>query len=149
MTSSLCKVWPCMYGIPNGTLEADQAANVPALGRNKSCVCHVCAGLAHACYTHTHIWSHRYWAQRFLHAVHIRNMGVYVMYGYHIRAAHNSDSKSTETPPVILSLCQQICLFFHSLPAFPSDCLSNCPCPYLPDINQNRLYCRLNVLETT
>lgn len=42
-----------MYGIPNGTLEADQAANVPALGRNKSCVCHVCAGLAHARHTHT------------------------------------------------------------------------------------------------
>lgn len=31
-----------MYGISNGTLEVDQAANVPALGRNQSCVCHVC-----------------------------------------------------------------------------------------------------------
>lgn len=53
MTSSQGEVRPCMYGIPNGTLEADQAGNVLALGRNKSCVCHVCTWLAHARYTHT------------------------------------------------------------------------------------------------
>lgn len=118
MTSSHCEVWPRMYGIPNGTLEADRAANVAALGRNKSCASCVCAGPAHARYTH--IWPRRDSAQHFLVLMHATcvclRVCVCVVYGYHISAGHNSDSKSTSTPPVILSLCQQICLLFCSPP---------------------------------
>lgn len=55
------------------------------------CVCHVCAGLTHA--RHTHIRRHRHSAQPLLVLMHAAC--VCVMYGYHIRVGHNSDSKST------------------------------------------------------
>lgn len=126
-----------MFGFPNGTLEADQAANVPALGRNKSCVCHVCDILAHT-HTHTQLLNSAFPGPN------AYNMCVWIMYGYHISTAHNSDSKSTSTAPVILPPFQRICLFDHFfLPVSPSDSQSTRLSEYSPATNQNRSQQRL------
>lgn len=94
--------------LPNGTLEADQAANVPALGRNKSCVCHVCDIL-----THKHTWPQL--LSSAFPGPNAYNTCVWIMYGYHISATHNSDSKSSLSAPAILPLFQQIYLFYRFL----------------------------------
>lgn len=121
MTSSLYEVWPCMYGISNGTLEADQASNVPALGRDKSCVCHVCAGPARTRYTH--IWPHGCSAQRFpflmrTTCVCLRYMVITLglLITHTVKAARH----------LLLPRCQGICLLFHSSSVSLPDCQSTC-----------------------
>lgn len=58
-------------------------------------VCHVCAGLAHAHHTHTHLTPQILSSAFTGPNAHSMCVCVCVMYGYHIRAGHNSDSKST------------------------------------------------------
>lgn len=79
---------------------------------------------------HTHVTHtcdpHWYSAQHFLVLMHTAcvYLCVWIMCGYHISAAHNSDSKSYETTPVILSPSHPMCLFLHPHPhPLPGLCL--------------------------